>query len=90
MFVCELHGYNIEGHIDTQELNKTGKLDTSVRRIRWELQGGEIADAAARQQFGVVRILTDADGDGVMDASNTTIQALGTTNGSPQTRPLSS
>ncbi|MEC8942255.1 MAG: hypothetical protein VYC95_05955 [Verrucomicrobiota bacterium] len=21
VFVCELHGYNIEGHIDTQELN---------------------------------------------------------------------
>ena len=23
VFVCELHGYNVEGHIDTQELNKS-------------------------------------------------------------------
>ena len=67
VFVCELHGYNIEGHIDTQELNKTGKLDKTVRRIRWEFKGGEIAEEAARQQFGVVKLLTDTDGDGIMD-----------------------
>ena len=67
VFVCELQGYNIEGHIDTQELNKTGKLDKTVRRIRWEFKGGEIAEEAARQQFGVVKLQTDTDGDGIMD-----------------------
>ena len=67
VFVCELHGYNIEGHIDTQELNKTGKLDKTVRRIRWEFKGGKIAEEAAKLQYGVVKLLTDTDGDGVMD-----------------------
>ena len=67
VFVCELHGYNIEGHIDTQELNKTGKLDKTVRRIRWEFKGGKIAEEAAKQQYGVVKLLADTDGDGVMD-----------------------
>jgi putative membrane-bound dehydrogenase-like protein len=67
VFVCELHGYNIEGHIDTQELNKSGKLDKTVRRIRWEFKGGKIAEEAAKLQYGVVKLLTDTDGDGVMD-----------------------
>lgn len=67
IFVCELHGYNIEGHLDVTELNKTGVLDKQVRRIRWELRGGKIAEEAARRQFGVVKLLTDSDGDGVMD-----------------------
>src|SRR4249920_927479 len=34
MFVCELHGYNLEGQLDIEELNKTGKLDTQVRRVQ--------------------------------------------------------
>ena len=67
VFVCELHGYNVEGHIDTQELNKTGELDKTVRRIRWEFKGGKIAEEAAKLQYGVVKLLTDTDGDGVMD-----------------------
>ena len=69
MFVCELHGYNVEGHIDTRELNKTGKLDTQVRRLRWELLGGAVADEAARNQFGVLKKLIDSDGDGIMGQS---------------------
>src|SRR5712671_2699563 len=28
MFVCELHGYNLEGQLDIEELNQTGQLDT--------------------------------------------------------------
>ncbi|MBT6399849.1 MAG: hypothetical protein HOK04_08685, partial [Verrucomicrobia bacterium] len=67
VFVCELHGYNIEGHIDTEELNKTGKLDKTVRRVRWEFQGGPIAEAAVKRQTGTVKLLTDTDGDGLMD-----------------------
>ncbi|MDA0350506.1 MAG: hypothetical protein O3C20_24265, partial [Verrucomicrobia bacterium] len=30
LFVSELHGYNLEGQLDIEELNKTGKLDTEV------------------------------------------------------------
>ena len=67
MFICELHGYNIEGHLDVTELNKTGKLDTKVRRLRWELMGGKIAEQAKKLQFGVLKMLTDIDGDGRMD-----------------------
>src|SRR5881296_3895237 len=33
MFVCELHGYNLAGQLDIEELNKTGQLDTQVRRV---------------------------------------------------------
>ena len=70
LFVCELHGYNIEGHLDITELNKTGVLDKQVRRIRWELQGGKIAEAAAKLQYGVVKMLTDSNGDGRMDKTH--------------------
>ena len=70
IFVCELHGYNIEGHLDITELNKAGVLDKQVRRIRWELQGGKIAEEAAQRQFGVVKLLTDTDGDGLMDKAD--------------------
>ena len=34
MFVSELHGYNLEGELDIEELNKSGKLDTQVRRVQ--------------------------------------------------------
>jgi len=70
LFVCELHGYNVEGHIDVTQLNMTGVLDRKVRRIRWELQGGQIAEEAAKRQYGVVKMLTDNDGDGVMDKAD--------------------
>ena len=70
LFVCELHGYNIEGHIDVTELNRTGVLDRKVRRIRWELQDGRIAKEAAKLQYGVVKLLTDVDGDGAMDKAD--------------------
>ena len=69
LFVCELRGYNVEGEIDVAELNKTGELDKQVRRIRWELKGGEIAEEALKRQYGVVKMLRDTDGDGQMDES---------------------
>ncbi len=67
LFVCELHGYNVEGHLDVMELNKSGQLDKQVRRLRWEFMGGKIAEEAARRQFGTVKLLQDTDGDGLMD-----------------------
>ena len=69
MFVTELHGYNVEGELDVAELNKTGKLDKQVRRLRWEFMGGEVAKKAKQLQYGKVKLLLDTDGDGQMDNS---------------------
>ena len=64
MFVCELHGYNLEGHFDILELNKTGELDRQVRRIR---ASDESLKKAREQTYGVIKRLIDDDGDGRMD-----------------------
>src|SRR5215510_6462060 len=64
MFISELHGYNLAGQLDIEELNKTGKLDTQVRRV----QADEKFKQAARSgTYGVVKLLLDSDGDGRMD-----------------------
>src|SRR5947207_7238995 len=64
MFVSELHGYNLEGELEIEELNQTGKLDTQVRRV----QADEKFKRAARAgTYGVVKLLRDTDGDGRMD-----------------------
>ncbi len=64
MFVCEIHGYNLEGYLDVLELNKTGVLDREVRRI----PAGEAARRQAeKEQYGTVKRLTDPDGDGFFD-----------------------
>mgnify|MGYP003331581368 FL=1 len=64
MFVSELHGYNLAGQLDIEELNKTGKLDTQVRRVQADAKHKHAAEAGT---FGVVKLLTDTDGDGRMD-----------------------
>ncbi len=64
LFVSELHGYNLEGQFDIEELNKTGKLDTEVRRINAPPEAKAKADAAT---YGTIKLLADTDGDGVMD-----------------------
>lgn len=64
IFVCEIHGYNLEGYLDVLELNKTGVLDKAVRRI---LASPEATKMAAANQYGTVKLLEDADGDGRMD-----------------------
>ncbi|MEZ5329594.1 MAG: hypothetical protein R3F19_31495 [Verrucomicrobiales bacterium] len=64
MFVSELHGYNLEGQLDIEELNKSGKLDTQVRRVQADERFKKAAEAGT---FGVVKMLADADGDGRMD-----------------------
>ena len=66
LFVSELHGYNLEGQLDIEELNKTGKLDTQVRRVQAD---EKCKKAAVSGTFGVVKLLTDTDGDGRMDKS---------------------
>ena len=70
LFVTELHGYNVEGELDVKELNKTGKLDKEVRRLRWEFMDGEVAKKAKQLQYGKLKMLTDKDGDGQMDSAD--------------------
>lgn len=67
MFVCELHGYNLEGQLDIEELNKSGKLDTQVRRVEAEERFKKAALAGTR---GVVKRLRDTNGDGQLDAAD--------------------
>ena len=67
LFVCELHGYNLDGQIDIDELNKTGKLDKEVRRL---FVPEHIEEAAKAGTYGTVKQLTDTDGDGRMDKAN--------------------
>ncbi len=67
LFVSELHGYNLEGQLDVEELNKTGQLDTQVRRV----QADEKYKAAAKPgTYGVIKRLRDTDGDGRMDRAD--------------------
>lgn len=67
MFVSELHGYNLAGQLDIEELNKTGKLDTQVRRVQAD---EKFKRAAMAGTFGVVKWLRDMNGDGRMDQAD--------------------
>lgn len=73
LFVCELHGYNLEGQYDVEELNKTGKLDLEVRRIHASEQAQR---QAARETYGTVKLLRDGDADGVMDLAEVWAERL--------------
>ncbi len=64
MFVSELHGYNLAGQLDIEDLNKSGKLDTQVRRVQADEKFKKAAEAGT---FGVIKLLRDTDGDGRMD-----------------------
>ncbi len=68
LFVSEIHGYNLEGHYDVMELNKTGRLDKVVRRIP---AGPQAKQAAGKETYGTIKLLTDADGDGRFDSAST-------------------
>lgn len=67
LFVCELHGYNLEGQYDIEELNKTGQLDRQVRRIQAADRHKQAAEA---QTYGTIKRLHDTDGDGQMDRAD--------------------
>ena len=67
LFVCELHGFNLDGQIDIDEVNRTGKLDTVVRRF---FVPEHIEEAAKAGTYGTVRQLVDTDGDGRMDKAD--------------------
>jgi putative heme-binding domain-containing protein len=66
IFVAEIHGYNLEGYYDILELNKSGVLDTAVRRVD---ASPESQRRAAEGQYGTVKLLEDTDGDGRVDRS---------------------
>jgi len=67
LFVTELHGYNLEGALDIEELNKTGQLDTQVRRVQADERFQKAAEPGT---YGVVKRLHDDDGDGRMDRAD--------------------
>jgi putative membrane-bound dehydrogenase-like protein len=67
MFASELHGYNLEGQLDIEELNKTGQLDTQVRRVQADEKFKRAAESGT---FGVIKLLRDTNGDGRMDAAD--------------------
>jgi len=64
LFVTELHGYNLEGQHDIDDLNKTGQLDLEVRRIQASEEAKKKAEAGTS---GTVKLLRDRDDDGEMD-----------------------
>lgn len=64
LYVGELHGYNLEGQLEIDDLNKTGVVDTVVRRIQ---AADTYKRAAEAGTYGTVKRLTDTNGDGVMD-----------------------
>jgi putative membrane-bound dehydrogenase-like protein len=64
LYVCELHGYNLDGHYDIEELNKTGQLDHVVRRIQATDEAKRKAESGTT---GTIKRLIDTDGDGRMD-----------------------
>jgi glucose/arabinose dehydrogenase len=67
MFVSELHGYNLAGQLDIEEVNRSGQLDTEVRRVQADKK---FYEAAKTGTYGVVKLLRDTDGDGRMDAAD--------------------
>lgn len=67
LFVTELHGYNLEGQLEIEELNKAGQLDTEVRRVQ---AAEKFKQAAQPGTYGVVKLLRDTDGDGRMDQAD--------------------
>ncbi len=64
LYVSELHGYNLEGHYDIEELNKKGQLDKVVRRIQANEEAKKKAEA---NTYGVIKQLFDENSDGLMD-----------------------
>lgn len=64
LFVSELHGYNLEGQYDIEELNRSGELDRVVRRVQADERHKQAAEA---ETYGTIRRLIDSDQDGRID-----------------------
>lgn len=68
LYVSELHGYNLEGQLEIEALNKTGVVDTLVRRIQAAEPFKKAAEAGT---YGTIKKLVDTNGDGQMDQAVT-------------------
>ena len=64
LFVCELHGYNLEGQYDVDDLNKQGIEDHEVRRVQ---ANDDAKRRAELETYGTIKLLSDREGDGQMD-----------------------
>lgn len=69
LYVCELHGYNLEGQLEIEAMNQSGVLDTKVQRVQ---AAERFKEQAALATYGVVKRLSDQDRDGRTD----TVQVL--------------
>jgi len=67
IFVCECHGYNLDGYEDAAEWKRKG-IEPSREIIRYSATK-QSRERAAKGTFGRVRLLEDTDGDGRMDRS---------------------
>ena len=64
LYASELHGYNLEGQLEIEDLNKTGVVDTLVRRVQAADRYKKTAEAGT---YGTLKRLTDTNSDGQMD-----------------------
>ena len=64
LYVSELHGYNLEGQLEIEDLNKQGIIDTTVRRIQ---AADAYKQAAQAGTYGTIKRLSDTNRDGRMD-----------------------
>lgn len=64
LYVSELHGYNLEGQLEIEDMNKTGVIDTVVQRVQ---AAERYKKAAEKGTYGTIKRLSDTNGDGIMD-----------------------
>lgn len=64
LYVSELHGYNLEGQLEIEDMNKTGILDTVVQRVQAKEKYKKAAEVGT---YGTIKRLSDTNGDGLMD-----------------------
>src|SRR4051812_7626254 len=64
LYVCEIHGYNLDGYYDILDLNNSGKLDTAIRRIPATKEAEAKAD---KETYGTIKLLEDTNGQGRFD-----------------------
>jgi putative membrane-bound dehydrogenase-like protein len=64
LYVSELHGYNLEGQLEIEDMNKNGVLDTVVQRVQ---ATEKYKKAAEKGTYGTIKRLSDTNGDGIMD-----------------------
>ena len=64
LYVSELHGYNLEGQLEIEDMNKARVIDTIVQRVQ---AADKYKKASEAGKVGRVKRLSDTNGDGLMD-----------------------